>query len=146
MSKNKKTTTSDTEKTIIEPLFSIRGIELLHFTLSLYQGEEPKEFRFDAQVSQEINLKDKTVVSKINLSIKDALGVGLGNVILACIFEVSNLNEVIVHKKSASELGFKLNQVTVSTARGVMFGLFRGTILHNAILPIVDAAALKNNS
>ena len=118
----------------------------MHFALSPYQGESPNEFLFDVQVSQEIALKDKVVISKISLTIKDSKDTVLGNLTLSCVFEVENLPIIIPHKPSAAELGFKLNQVTISTARGVMFGLFRGTILHNAILPIVDAKAFKNNS
>lgn len=146
MSKKKNITASQTNETVIEPQFNIRGIELLHFTLSPYQGESPNEFQFDVQVSQEIALMDKVVVSKISLTIKDSKDTVLGNLTLSCVFEVENLPIIISHKLSSAELGFKLNQVTISTARGVMFGLFRGTILHNAILPIVDAKAFKNTN
>jgi hypothetical protein len=31
-----------------------------------------------------------------------------------------------------------LNSISISTTRGVMFSTFKGTFLHNAVLPIID--------
>ena len=33
-----------------------------------------------------------------------------------------------------------LNSISISTTRGMMFSAFRGTFLHNAILPLIDPA------
>ena len=31
-----------------------------------------------------------------------------------------------------------INSISISTLRGIMFSLFRGTFLHKAVLPVVD--------
>ena len=36
-----------------------------------------------------------------------------------------------------------LNSVALSTARGIMFSEFKGTLLHHAFLPIVDVKSLN---
>ena len=141
MSKNKKI--SESENNLIEPRFSIRSIDLLNFTLAPYQGEMATQFNFDVEVNQLTDLANKVFASKISLSIKDGKGMPSGNLSLSCTFEVENLNEINAHKPSLESLGLKLNQITISTARGVMFGLFRGTFLHNAVLPIVDVTAFQ---
>lgn len=146
MSKYKKNIPATAEnEPIIKPQFNIRGIELLHFTVSPQYNLTSKEFQFDVQMNQEMSLKDKIVFSKITLAIKDIQGLLLGNLSLLCTYEVENLNNIVLHKPSATELVIEFNQVTISTARGVIFGLFRGTALHHAILPIVDAKAFKIN-
>jgi hypothetical protein len=36
-----------------------------------------------------------------------------------------------------------LNSVSVSTVRGMMFSAFKGTFLHNAVLPVIDPKTFK---
>ena len=39
-----------------------------------------------------------------------------------------------------------LNSIALSTTRGVMFSQFRGTVLHNAILPIIAPAKFEKKA
>lgn len=143
MSKNKKEVTNILNEAIIEPSYNIRKIDLLNFNLTPRNLDTPQEFHFEVQVKQEISTKEKNVISTITIIVKDQTTIDIAQLTVSCIFEVENINEIITHKPSSAELGLKLNQVTISTARGVMFGLFRGTILHEAVLPIVDVKAFK---
>jgi hypothetical protein len=42
-------------------------------------------------------------------------------------------------------LDLMLQDIAISTARGIMYSEFRGTHLHNAILPIVLPSSLKRS-
>jgi len=39
-----------------------------------------------------------------------------------------------------SEFITTINSLSLSTSRGILFMLFRGTFLHSAILPIIDSS------
>ena len=145
MSKNKKEAITLSE-VIIEPIFNIKKIDLLNFNLIPRTTEKPKEVQYAVQVRQEVSTKDKLVVSIITITIKDENNIEVAQLTVSCIFEVENITEIIIHKPSSVELGLKLNQVTISTARGVMFGLFRGTILNEIVFPIIDVKEFSNSA
>ena len=146
MSKNKKETTAILNDVIIEPIYNIRKIELLNFNLKPRTSDALQEVEFEVQVKQEVSIKDKIVISIITIIIKDQNTFEVAQLTVSCIFEVENITEIIIHKPSSAELGFRLNQVTIATARGVMFGLFRGTVLGEIVLPIVDVKAFSDST
>jgi hypothetical protein len=146
MSKIKKEATAILNEDIIEPIFNIRKIELLNFNLKPRTDETPQEVQFEIQVKQEVSLKEKIVISIITIIIKDQNAIEVAQLTVSCIFEVDNITEIVIHNPSSVALGFKLNQVTISTARGVMFGLFRGTVLGEVVLPIVDVKEFSNSA
>ena len=144
MKKNREVEVQKTIGNSIETKYQLKQIELNNFTL-IPPSEMPQEFEFDVQIKQRIQAKENLVVVSITLGIKNPQDIALGNVSLLCVFEVENLEELVKNKNSIKGLGLVLNTITIATARGVMFGLFRGTFLHNAILPIVDVQVLQNN-
>ena len=144
MKKNREVEVQKTIGNSIETKYQLKQIELNNFTL-IPPSEMPQEFEFDVQIKQRIQAKENLVVVSITLGIKNPQDIALGNVSLLCVFEVENLEELVKNKNSMKDLGLVLNTITIATARGVMFGLFRGTFLHNAILPIVDVQVLQNN-
>ena len=144
MKKNREVEVQKTIGNSIETKYQLKQIELNNFTL-IPPSEMPQEFEFDVQIKQRIQAKENLVVVSITLGIKNPQDIALGNVSLLCVFEVENLEELVKNKNSIKDLGLVLNTITIATARGVMFGLFRGTFLHNAILPIVDVQVLQNN-
>jgi hypothetical protein len=146
MSKNKKEATAILNEVIIEPIFNIRKIELLNFNLKPRTDETPQEVQFEIQIKQEVSMKDKIVISIITIIVKDQNAIEVAQLTVSCIFEVENITEIVIHKSSSAALGLKLNQVTISTARGVMFGLFRGTVLGEVVLPIVDVKEFNNST
>lgn len=57
----------------------------------------------------------------------------------SCTFNIKNIAEINKLPKKAFDT---LNDIAISTVRGLMFSSFRGTFLHNAILPIVDSTLI----
>ena len=62
------------------------------------------------------------------------------------IFEVENFADFINEENGDVNLpeilSNSLNSITLSTVRGLMFSGFKGTFLHNAILPVIDPNSL----
>jgi hypothetical protein len=79
----------------------------------------------------------------VNISIQsEDTKIILGGVSTSCIFEILNFEEVIKLANNGKYdipkiLLDTLNAISLSTTRGVMYSTFRGTFLHNAILPII---------
>ncbi|WP_121811333.1 hypothetical protein [Mucilaginibacter kameinonensis] len=44
-----------------------------------------------------------------------------------------------------SDLQISANAISLSTSRGLLYSRLRGTALHNAILPLIDASAFSTN-
>lgn len=130
--------------------FGIEGIELLEYSIiSPNNVIEPNTpFRFDMNVEHRFNIENKHifVIVSINIFIQNT-DIKLGNSKISCIYNVLELEKYLVRDKISFPDVFitTLNSISLSTCRGVLFTLFRGTFLHNAILPIVDPKSFKNN-
>ena len=66
----------------------------------------------------------------------------LGQVNASCLYYVENFEQYFNKEKNALNLPqgviTMLNSISISTTRGVMYGVFRGTFLNGAILPVVN--------
>ncbi|HEX6428032.1 MAG TPA: hypothetical protein VF008_10120, partial [Niastella sp.] len=70
-----------------------------------------------------------------------------GSLIVSCIFQLENFEQVIQfdaeNKLNVPQPLIDLvNTISISTVRGIMFSIFKGTMLHNAFLPIIDVEQL----
>lgn len=130
-----------------EVKFALKNIELLDFSFKRLQKSyiENSLFHFDIKLEHKINKEKNLLFSIISIGIfneKDELE--LGSITASCVFEIQNLSDYILENNKIDlpeHILFTFNSITISTARGMMFTLFRGTYLHNALLPIVDPKA-----
>lgn len=129
--------------------FRMVGIELLNSSLSLPLNINIVETKFNFNINLESKIDNQQklifVVASIEIKTED-LQTLLGNITVSCIYEVANFDEVVkVKEDNKIELSQQpldvLNSITISTTRGIMFSTFKGTFLHNALLPIVDPKA-----
>ena len=133
--------------------FKLTEIELVHSNL-FHAGlplQEKQTFHFNIKIEQRINLEKKVIVfaPEIEVQHEDKKTI-LGSIKVACIFLVENMEDF---KKEDSdvivlpnEIITMFNSISLSTARGVMFSQFRGTILHKAILPVLDPKVFERSS
>lgn len=145
MNKSKVKSQNSFENDVNNIKYNIVGIEIQEFYLSAKLNEDPNELNFSTEIRQEYNVSANNIITTISIVV-NADKVSLGKIALACIYSVENLaiiSDNISLKESFSAL---INQITIATARGVMFGMFRGTVLHNAILPIVDILQESNKT
>lgn len=129
----------------------IRGIELLNGTLNFPNVliETITKYNFNLVIESRIDEKNKFVFVIVKIEIKnDDLSITLGSLSVSCIYEITNFEEVILpNSKGILEIPQQLleilNSISISTVRGVMFSTFKGTFLHNAILPITDPKQIQ---
>lgn len=125
--------------------FQLKGIELLDACLNQpkQSNADLKVFHFDIKIEHKLNTENKLFIALIDIGLfNEQRDLKLGSLTANCIFEVENMNDFMDTKTKKinlpDEFVITLNSITISTARGIMFNQFKGTFLHNAILPIIN--------
>ncbi len=127
-----------------------KGIELLSSSIAVPLGTENGIYAFTFDITTEIKLNPENkliiVIIKVNIFTEDK-SIILGEMSISNIFMVENYEDVILQDKKGivnlpENLLITLSSVSLSTTRGVMWSTHKGTILHNAILPIIDTTSL----
>lgn len=133
--------------------YKIKGIEVLNSEINIPEKPLPGKvlFSFDVSLEQRFNMEQELifVLCDITTFISDNPDLKLGRVKSSCIFNVKNLKNYITdgnQVKLPEEHVNAINTISVSTTRGLMFSLFKGTFLHGAILPLIDPAQYKTKN
>jgi ABC-type Fe3+-citrate transport system substrate-binding protein len=106
-------------------------------------GAVTGKFQFGIQVEMKIHEELKSVIPVVTINIrKEEENEELASIAVSSIFEIVDFEQHIVKNDKGlytipQELELALRPIAISTTRGVMFSEFRGTHLHNAILPII---------
>jgi len=132
--------------------FQLKGIEILDsYLLSPPKNKRgTKEYHFNLGLEHKIANEQKVIFVLIKVEVfhedKKTL---LGSLRTSLNFVVDNFEEIIQKKDKNSKVIIPtefidiLNSISISTLRGMMFCIFRGTFLHNAVLPIIAPKSLK---
>jgi len=140
-----KSATTDTPTGI-----KLTGIELLSSSLSRPElvAKDQTAFLFGITLMHDITREKKLIFVIANVDIQSIEEKkNIGSISVSLIFEIENFEEVVTivdeqNFKLTEALKDVLNAISISTTRGVMFSTFKGTYLHNALLPIVDPRQL----
>jgi hypothetical protein len=135
-----------TENSDFNVELKLKAIELLNSSLQLPvgQSEAITNFNFNINIESRADATNKLIFVIVHIGIKtDDKSNILGALSVSCIFEIINFEEVIKTEPDGKlnipqPLIDRLNSISISTARGVMFSTFKGTFLHNAILPVIE--------
>lgn len=128
-----------------------RAIELLNSSISapLIKDTNNKAFTFDISTEIQLSEENKFIVVIIGIKIlnegKDIL---FGTLTTSNIFYIENYDEIVTKNESnetvlPNSLIVTLNSISLSTTRGVMWTTFKGTMLHNALLPMLDPKQIE---
>ncbi|MCX6234623.1 MAG: hypothetical protein NT175_07845 [Bacteroidetes bacterium] len=125
--------------------FQFKAIELLDFYLT-HPGKplpDMKTYNFDIRIDNKINLENNLVFIIVSIDIiHEDKETKLGGIKVSCIYNVENLKDICSEKDNSfllpDDIMMALNSISISTTRGAMFSQFRGTFIHNAVLPIID--------
>lgn len=131
--------------------FQVKGIEIIEFQLSPPSNPKQviKTFNYKINIEHKIIEEKKWFVNQVYIEIygDSEEEVILGKLKTAMSFEVNNFSDFVDKESKAINIPENIiitfNSVAISTTRGIMFSQFRGTHLHNAILPIVDPNSFK---
>lgn len=124
--------------------FELKRISLLEKNLTLLnQTGKLDEFTFDIslQIGNNPEMKECLHIMRVAINSKK-LEKLVGSIQLLCAFFIPNFEEYIISGDQNSSLPkdllYLLNSVVIGTMRGVMYSEFRGTVLNNAYLPVLD--------
>ncbi len=133
--------------------FQIRGMEILDSCLNAPSSPLPQnpKFQFDLAIEHRINLENNLVIVICKVGIRNESKETLfGELRGSCIFFVEKLKDYFDTETNKLSLPddfvVTLNSVTISSMRGLMFSFFRGTFLHQAVLPIIDPKSFEKNT
>jgi hypothetical protein len=100
-------------------------------------------------VEMKLDPTNKLVYVFINVVIQpESKETTLGSITTSCIFQIDNWSEIVTTTETGQfklpePIIIMLNSISISTTRGIMFSQFKGTFLHNAVLPIIDPKQFK---
>jgi hypothetical protein len=125
--------------------FQIKAIEILEFSMKSYAKPVPDIFTYSTNISLEhrVNMQNRIlmVLPTAEILDQDKLTI-LATIKVSFMFEFNSFEGFSNGKTSEIELPeaiiVALNSISISTLRGIMFSLFRGTFLHKVILPVID--------
>ncbi len=129
---------------------NIQGIELLEYSIVSAEKTLPEtmEYKFDIYLEHKIALDQKKIFVITSIRIyNEKMDFIPGNIKVGCIFGLPEIEKFVSENQQIDipePILTMLNSITFSTVRGVMFTLFKGTFLHNVILPIIDPKTLVN--
>lgn len=141
----------NTVESVKDAIIQFRAIELLNSSISapLIKDSNNKAFTFDINTEIQLNEENKFIVVIISIKIlNEAKDILFGTLTTSNIFYIENYDEVVTKNKSnetvlPNSLIVTLNSISLSTTRGVMWTTFKGTMLHNALLPILDPKQIE---
>jgi len=130
--------------------FSIKGIEIVNSMIKAPpEGGTALTFNFDMQFRTIPNMQENVLTVFADVVIKDLeKEVQVGQYSAVFHYSVLDLSKLLVktdgkYLDMPDPLAKTLLGISVSTLRGLMFGAFKGTFLHNAILPVIDIMAVQ---
>jgi len=129
--------------------FQIKGIELLEFNMKNPQIPliPERTYNFNINVEQRINKEEKLVIVNTAVDlIQENDKQCHASIKTSCVFLVENILDFASSGNQQIDLPehfiITLNSISLSTTRGIMFSQFKGTFMHNVVLPIVNPSTL----
>ena len=132
--------------------FQLGGIEMMDVFIKHPERQLPAECKFnlDVSIQHKINGAKKTVIVTPKVTIKiDEDDFVCGTIKVNFFYIVDNLEKF--KKNNMEEFVLpdsfvtSLNSISLSTVRGIIYTHFKGTFLHNTILPIVNPNSFKKD-
>ncbi|HNX89539.1 MAG TPA: hypothetical protein PKH58_10680 [Paludibacteraceae bacterium] len=129
--------------------FKFRNIDILEFSFVHPKQIFPENavFRFETQIEHKVNLEEKFIIVVSSFIIHcENLSEKVGNAVVSCVYTIDNIEDFVNENKVFTlpeQLLTMFNSISISTCRGVLFTLFRGTPLHTVILPIINPVDLN---
>lgn len=129
--------------------FQLKEIELVG--INLHHPQIPlnpeRTYNFNIQIEQRINNEDKMVAVTTSIEIIHEEDKQChASIKTNCIFIIENFQDFVAGSSNQINLpdqfAITLNSISLSTTRGIMYSQFKGTFMHNVLLPIVNPSSL----
>jgi hypothetical protein len=131
--------------------FALKGIEIIDLQLIHPEKAMPEDvvFDFDIDINHRVNIENELVFVVSNVTVFMEKELKLGQVKLSCVFHITDFKNLLDDNQKldlSEDVVITFNSISISTTRGVMFSEFRGTFLHNAIIPLIDPKGLSSRT
>lgn len=131
---------------------NLKGIEILNssFQLPTIPVANIKQYLYNINFESRVDVDKNLVFLVVGIEIKsEEQTFILGTLAVSCIFEILNFKDVVINNEDGQiiipdKLLETMNIISLSTTRGIMFMTFKGTFLHNALLPIIDPKQIQH--
>lgn len=130
--------------------FRLKNIELIETCIHPPRKKLPKDtiFQFDINIDHRVSAGREDVYAICSVVVLDNTKDHVfAKITAGCIFQAQELSSFLDEKDKRLILPeffiTTINSITISTLRGIMFSFFRGTYLHNALLPVIDPLQLS---
>lgn len=132
--------------------FKLIGIQILNKALNPLPENHPinpEGFRYEVKVEDKVQANNEFVLvfvhAKINNEERTIL---FGNLSVVYFFHILKFNDFIKLEENGTYtippfLDALIRPVCISTTRGIIYSEFRGTFLHNAIMPVIMMNDMK---
>jgi hypothetical protein len=135
----------------IEPKteYHLKGIELIRCTINTPEGAPAPNFNFSISLQTQLDAMPRTLTVIVNVDvISDDQKNVFGSISVNYVYQIINFEEAFkLDAQNQYEIPPKLleaiGSTSLSTTRGIMYSLFKGTFLNNALLPLIDLQRLK---
>jgi len=135
----------------IEPKteYHLKGIDLISCTINTPEGVPAPNFNFSISVQTRLDVVSKTLTVIVNVDvISDDQKNVFGSISVNNVYQIINFEEAFkLNAQNQYDIPSKLldaiGSTSLSTARGIMYSLFKGTFLNDALLPLIDPQRLK---
>ena len=124
--------------------FRFKNIDILEFSFVHPKQRIPENatFRFETNIEHKVNLEENSIIVISSFSITcEELNENVGKAVISCVYHIDTIRDFVGENNSFNlpeETRTMFNSISLSTCRGVLFTLFRGTPLHTVILPVVN--------
>ena len=131
--------------------FQIKNIEILDININ-FPGpiiQKNNTFYYNINLQHRINQENKLIFVDTSVEIMHQdKKTKMGFLKASCVYFVETLLDYRSDKEGMlfdlpEVFITTLNSISISTTRGIMFSQFKGTFLHNAVLPILDPKGFK---
>ncbi len=129
--------------------YSLQSIEVreAHVFPVPAMDEAASGLNFNVNLENLVNEEQGWILCAVTVNIATVRSaVALGKLTAVISFQVADIATVLQKSDQGvvvvpSDLHATLNGIAISTTRGIMFGMFKGTQLHGAYLPLMDIKA-----
>lgn len=133
--------------------YQIVDVEILEHSFKQINYKINPDTKFGFQIQGDLRIdhekKQINIISLVEITPEDQKEEIAGSILTLCSFFVTNYDELITEDeplKVTPNNVATFQMIALSTTRGLIHGVFRGTPLHYAILPMINRDSLLSST
>ena len=135
---------SEQNENLPEYSFALKRIQTVEKNLTLITSKvDPVDLGFDITLNVKLDIPKKISAHFMSVTISNKqISKTIASLSIVCFFDIDNIEGHTINTGGQLSLPQPLlnllNTVVIGTLRGVLYSELRGTLLDNALLPVLD--------